>query len=197
MQQRQCERIHLWWRTEEREGCVPWNAEGVVCNMYLQHLHCAILQFCIFREGLGLLLMCLACIHSVAEDWASWSRDEVAEILWVPFLHFTVSYSYVSWICIFKHLLLAEGWGGVSLGIEESLCAEDFLLHTWLCCTVPESAVLGATVKIMLTPMCGNMAKYDPNDKISKKVCFMSSMFKNHINDQHQFEEKCATIGNK
>ena len=35
----------LRWRTEEREGCVPWNAEGVVCNKYLQHLHCAILHF--------------------------------------------------------------------------------------------------------------------------------------------------------
>ena len=73
----------LRWRTKEKEGCVPWNAEGVVCNMYLQHLHCAILhfaflqlcmsQFCIFRGGLGLWLMCLACIHSAAEDWASWS----------------------------------------------------------------------------------------------------------------------------
>ena len=78
MQQCQCERIHLlllWWRTEEREGCVPWNAEGVVCNMYLQHLHCAILQFvfAFLTGGLGLLLMCLACIHSAAEDWASWS----------------------------------------------------------------------------------------------------------------------------
>ena len=94
---------------------------------------------------------------------------------------------------------LAEAWGGVIVGIEESLCcAEDFLLHTWVCCTLmPESAVLGATVKIMLTPICGNMAKYDPNDKISKKVCFMSSMFQNHINDQHPFEVKCATIGNK
>ena len=73
----------LRWRTEDRVGCVPWNAEGVVFNMYLQHLKCAILQFaflqlcmvqfCIFRGGLGLWLMCLACIHSVAEDWASWS----------------------------------------------------------------------------------------------------------------------------
>ena len=59
---------------------------------------------------------------------------------------------------------LAEAWGGVIVGIEESLCcAEDFLLHTWVCCTLPESAVLGATVKIMLTPIWGNMAKYDPN----------------------------------
>ena len=96
----------------------------------------------------------------------------------MPFLHFTVS--YVSWICIFKHMNLAEGWGGVRVGIQESLCAEDFLLHTWVCCTLPESAVLGATVKIMLTPMSGNMAKYDPNDKILKKLCFMSSMFQDH-----------------
>ena len=35
----------LWWRTKEREGCVPWNAQGVVFNMYL--------QFCIFGVGLG------------------------------------------------------------------------------------------------------------------------------------------------
>ena len=61
------------------------------------------------------------------------------------------------------------------------LCAEDFLLHTWVCCNVPESAVPeSATVKIMLTPMSGNMAKYDPNDKILKKLCFMSSMFQDH-----------------
>ena len=154
------------------------------------------LHFAFLAGGLGLLLMCLACIHSVAEDWASWSAKTMSQRSFeCP--SYILQYPFVSWICIFKHLHLAEGWVGGRLGIEESPCAQDFLLHTWVCCTLPESAVLGATVKIMLTLMCGNMAKYDPNDKISKKVCFMSSMFQNHINDQHPFEVKCATIGNK
>ena len=69
MQQCQCERIHLlllWWRTEEREGCVPWNAEGVVCNMYLQHLHCAILQFafCSFAFSGVVLVFCWCALHA-------------------------------------------------------------------------------------------------------------------------------------
>ena len=69
------------------------------------------------------------------------------------------------------------GLGWVRVGIEESLCcAEDFLLHTWVCCTLPESAVLGATVKIMLTPICGNMAKYDPKYQNTKKMCFMANI---------------------
>ena len=56
----------LWWRTDEREGCVPWNAEGVVCNKYLQHLHCAILQFafCSFAFSGVVLVFCWCALHA-------------------------------------------------------------------------------------------------------------------------------------
>ena len=49
----------------ECRGC---GLEHVFAAFALCNFAVCILQFCIFRGGLGLLLMCLACIHSVAED---------------------------------------------------------------------------------------------------------------------------------
>ena len=45
---------------------MPWNAQGVVFNMYLQHLHCAILQFafCSFAFSGVVLVFCWCALHA-------------------------------------------------------------------------------------------------------------------------------------